>query len=201
MEFSEVLRHRRMVRAYRPDPVPEAVLRRVVRVVRRAPSAGFSQGHRLAVITAPDVRARIAEIVEQPYLDFGLPAWISKAPVHIAVGIREASYHERYQEADKTDDDGAEYEWPVPYWWFDSGALLSLLQLAANDEGLATGFFGPGDQGQFDAVHALTGFPEDVALTGVLTLGYSAEDPDAPPSGSAGKRAKLPLDELITWRI
>lgn len=159
MEFSEVLRHRRMVRAYRPDPVPEAVLRRVVRVVRRAPSAGFSQGHRLAVITAPDVRARIAEIVEQPYLDFGLPAWISKAPVHIGVGIREASYHERYQEADKTDDDGAEYEWPVPYWWFDSGALLSLLQLAATDEGLATGFFGPGDQGQFDAATPSPAFP------------------------------------------
>ncbi|MEU4672607.1 nitroreductase family protein [Amycolatopsis sp. NPDC023774] len=200
MEFSEVLRHRRMVRAYRPDPVPEEVLRRVVRVIRRAPSAGFSQGHRLAVITAPDVRARIAEITEQPYLDLGLPAWISEAPVHIAVGIRESSYHERYQEADKTDDDGAEGEWTVPYWWFDSGALLSLLQLAATDEGLATGFFGPGERAQFEAVHALTGFPDDVLLTGVLTLGYSAEDPDAPPSGSAGKRQKLPLDELITWR-
>ncbi|WP_326837016.1 nitroreductase family protein [Amycolatopsis rhabdoformis] len=199
MEFSEILSRRRMVRAYRPDPVPDDVLRRVTRVIRRAPSAGFSQGHRLAVITAPDVRARIAEIAEQPYVDAGLPAWISKAPVHVAVGIREASYHERYQEADKTDD-GVEMVWPVPYWWFDSGALLSLVQCAATDEGLATGFFGPGDPGQFAAVHALTGFADDVALTGILTLGYSAEAPGAPPSGSAGRRAKLPLDELVTWR-
>nr|WP_239155152.1 nitroreductase family protein [Amycolatopsis sp. FDAARGOS 1241] len=199
MEFSEVLRHRRMVRAYRPDPVPDDVLRRVVRVIRRAPSAGFSQGHRLAVITAPAVRARIAAISEGPYVEAGFTAWISGAPVLIALGVREASYHERYQEPDKLDD-GAEIPWPVPYWWFDSGALLSLLQLAATSEGLATGFFGPGDDSRFAAVHALTGFPADVSLAGILTVGYSAEDPAAPPSGSAGKRAKLPLEELISWR-
>ncbi|MGW4487795.1 nitroreductase family protein [Amycolatopsis sp. NPDC004368] len=200
MEFSEVLRHRRMVRAYRPDPVPADVLRRVTRVIRRAPSAGFSQGHRLAVITSPEIRAQIADIAETPYLDAGLPAWISKAPVHIAVGIREASYHERYQEPDKTNEDGTEGQWPVPYWWFDSGALLSLLQCAATDEGLATGFFGPGNETRFAQVHALTGFADDVRLSGIMTLGYSAEAPDARPSGSAGKRAKLPLDELVTWR-
>ncbi|MDT8912136.1 nitroreductase family protein [Amycolatopsis sp. PS_44_ISF1] len=196
MEFTEALRGRRMVRSYRPDPVAEDVLGRVVRMVHRAPSGGFSQGHRLVVITAPEPRRRIAEISERPYGERGFPAWISKAPVHLALGVREASYHERYQQPDKLDADGAEIAWPVPYWWFDSGALLTLIQLAAADEGLATGFFGPDPQ-RLAELRATVGFPDDVALAGIVTLGYGAEEPD--DRSSRTTRARLPLDELVTW--
>ncbi|HEX6147508.1 MAG TPA: nitroreductase family protein, partial [Acidimicrobiia bacterium] len=35
MDFDEVLRKRRMVRNYRPDPVPSAVLDRIVDAGRR----------------------------------------------------------------------------------------------------------------------------------------------------------------------
>jgi nitroreductase len=44
VEFTEVPQRRRMVRHYRPDPVPDDTQRRIVQVVRHAPSAGFSQG-------------------------------------------------------------------------------------------------------------------------------------------------------------
>ncbi|WP_091626737.1 nitroreductase family protein [Amycolatopsis saalfeldensis] len=196
MEFTEVLRGRRMVRGYRTDPVDEDVLRRIVRMVHRAPSGGFSQGHRLVVITAPDVRRRIAEASEQPYLDAGFAPWISQAPVHIAVGVREESYHERYRQPDKLEADGTETIWPVPYWWFDSGALLTLLQLAAADEGLSTGFFGPDDPEEIAALRAAIGFPDDVGLSGVLTLGYEATGAPGPSSLS---RQRLPLDELVQW--
>lgn len=191
-----MLRGRRMVRSYRPDPVAEDVLRRVVRMVHRAPSGGFSQGHRLVVITAPDVRRRIAEASEPPYLKAGFPPWISQAPVHIAVGVREESYHERYRQPDKLEADGSETIWPVPYWWFDSGALLTLLQLAAADEGLATGFFGPDDPEEISDLRAAIGFPDDVGLSGVLTLGYEA---DGGPGPSSLRRHRLPLDELVHW--
>ena len=49
MEFDEVVRRRRMVRRYRPDPVDPAVLRRVLDTARRGPSAGFSQPQRFVV--------------------------------------------------------------------------------------------------------------------------------------------------------
>jgi FMN reductase [NAD(P)H] len=49
MEFREALRGRRIVRNYRTDPIPDETLERIVKVVHRAPSAGFSQGHRLVV--------------------------------------------------------------------------------------------------------------------------------------------------------
>jgi nitroreductase len=194
VEFAEVLRARRMVRSYRPDPVPEDVLRRVVKVVHRAPSAGFSQGHRLIVITDPGLRRAVADLAEPVYLDAGMEPWISVAPVLIVVGVREESYHERYRQPDKVDENGDEAEWPVPYWWFDSGGLLVMLQLAAANEGLATGFFGPHAKGLAEVV----GLPEDVGLAGVLTLGYSDADPKAPVPRLDQRR--LPLDDLVTWR-
>ncbi|MFF5077241.1 hypothetical protein ACFY36_09325 [Actinoplanes sp. NPDC000266] len=85
------LRRRRGLpgRNYRGEPVADDVAERVVKVLHRAPSAGFSQGHRIAVVGKPF------------YLQHGFQPWISQAPVQVALGIREASYHERYTEADK----------------------------------------------------------------------------------------------------
>jgi hypothetical protein len=61
MEFREILERRRMVRAYDPTPVPHDTLERIAGTVRRAPSAGFSQGQRLVVVTAAERRKAIAE--------------------------------------------------------------------------------------------------------------------------------------------
>ncbi len=101
-----------MVRHYRTDPVPSDIVQRIVRVVRRAPSAGFSQGHRVVVVTEPDLRQRIADLGESWYLERGYEPWLSQAPVHLILGIREASYHERYQEPDKLEGQAAEISGP-----------------------------------------------------------------------------------------
>lgn len=194
MDFADVLRARHMVRDYLPDPVDEQVLRRVVRVVHRAPSAGFSQGHRLIVITDPGLRARIAALYDPAYADTAFAGWVGKAPVLIALCVREESYHERYRQPDKLDEQGGEIEWPVPYWWFDSGGLLVLLQLAAADEGLATGFFGPHE----DGLRELLDLPGDVGLAGVLTMGYPPEHDGV--QRERFRRRRKPLDELVEWR-
>ena len=196
MDFADVLRARRMVRSYRPDPVPEDVVRRIVKVVHRAPSAGFSQGHRLIVVTDPDIRRKVADLIEPPYLESGMPPWVSVAPVLIVVGVREASYHERYQQPDKVTEDGEEGEWPVPYWWFDSGSLLVMLQLAAANEGLASGFFGP----HADGLEKIVGLPEDVGLAGIMTLGYSDDNDRRVPANLTNRPKRIPLDDLVTWR-
>lgn len=196
MDFAEVLRARRMVRSYRPDPVPEEVVRRIVKVVHRAPSAGFSQGHRLVVVTDPGLRGKIAELAETPYVEAGMKPWISVAPVLIGIGIREESYHERYRQPDKVAEDGQEGQWPVPFWWFDSGSLLVMLQMAAANEGLATGFFGP----HADGLDELLGLPADVALAGILTLGYSDDNARGVAGSLTHRPRQLPLDDLVTWR-
>ena len=60
VELKELLKRRRMVRAYEPRPVPRETLARIVGTIRRAPSAGFSQGQRLVVVTEPERRRAIA---------------------------------------------------------------------------------------------------------------------------------------------
>ncbi|MFI9388293.1 nitroreductase family protein [Kutzneria sp. NPDC052558] len=196
MDFADVLRARRMVRSYRPDPVPEDVVRRIVQVVHRAPSAGFSQGHRLIVVTDPDIRAEVAARIEPTYVESGMKPWVSVAPVLIVIGVREASYHERYQQPDKVTEDGEEGVWPVPYWWFDSGSLLVMLQMAAANEGLATGFFGP----HADGLAELVGLPADVGLSGIMTLGYSDDNDRGVPATLTNRPKRIPLDGLVTWR-
>ena len=195
MDFADVLNGRRMVRSYRPDPVDEDALRRIVKIVQRAPSAGFSQGHRLIVIRDARARRRLADIAEPAYFDLGMPPWISVAPVLIALCVREASYHERYTEPDKLNEDGTEMDWPVPYWWFDSGSLLVMLQLAAANEGLATGFFGPHAEPE---MRAELGLPDDIGLAGFITLGHAA--PESSDQSSRRTKRRIALDDLVSWR-
>jgi nitroreductase len=174
MHFDELMARRRMVRHYGCEPIPDAVLQRILGVVRRAPSAGNCRPHRLALVTDPADRARLAAIAEDWYSKLGLPPWISQAPAQIVLGVREESYHERYREPDKLEADGTQIGWPVPFWWFDAGALLMLLQLAAIDAGLVTGFYSPAAAEDLAAIAAVAGFAADVAVAGVITLGFPA---------------------------
>ncbi|MGQ0466190.1 MAG: nitroreductase family protein [Sporichthyaceae bacterium] len=191
MEFSQVLTRRRMVRGYAARPIASHLLERVVRVVAHAPSAGHCEPHRIVVVTDASVRARLAEIGEPGY---PMP-WISQAPVQIVLGVREESYHERYRRPDKLQPDGTEIEWPVPFWWFDAGALLTLLHLAAIDAGLVAGFWSPAGPADLRAVAVAVGLPDDVAVAGVVTLGHASDEPE--PSG---RRPRAPLADHVSWR-
>jgi FMN reductase [NAD(P)H] len=187
-----------MVRAYEPAPIPRETLERIVGTVRRAPSAGFSQGQRLVVVTEPDGRRAIAAAVaEEQYVDQGFAPWISGAGALVVVCTREEDYHERYRQPDKLDG-GEEIEWPVPYWHADAGAAAMLILLAAIDEGLAAGVFGiPVDR--MDRVRELLGLPDDVAIVEVITLGVGAEDSASDALSSRGTRPRRPLEELVRW--
>jgi FMN reductase [NAD(P)H] len=198
MEFREILKRRRMVRAYEPRPVPDETLERVVGTIRRAPSAGFSQGQRFIVVTDPEARSAIAEATgEDFYVNQGFEPWISGAAALIAVCTREDDYHDRYRQPDKLVE-GEEIEWPVPYWYVDAGKAAMLVLLAAIDEGLAAGVFGIDGEGQ-DEVRRLLGLPDDVALVEVITLGYPAADKASDRLSSRGTRPRKAMDELIRW--
>jgi len=192
----DLLKRRRMVRDYLPDPIDPEVIDRIVGVVRRAPSAGFSQGHRLVVVTEPETRRELARLAgEEEYVEMGLPPWISIAPVHVVVGVREASYHERYTRPDKLEE-GVEVAWPAPYWYVDSGSLFLLLQLAALDEGLGTGIYGVKGE-DVPALKALLDMPDDVHFVCVITIGKQPADMDESPLVSRLSQARLPLDEIV----
>ena len=192
MNFRELLGRRRMVRAYEPEPVPREAIERIVRSVRRGPSAGFSQGLRLVVVTEPERRRRLGEIV-------GEESWVGNAPVLVVVCVREDDYHDRYTQPDKLEQTGGEeIEWRVPWWWVDAGKAIMLLLLAAVDEGLGAGLFGVvGDRN--DDVRDLLGAPEDLEVVGIVTIGHQAPEPNEERRKTRLREARRPLDDVVRW--
>jgi nitroreductase len=200
MEFRDLLKQRRMVRHYESEPVPREQIERIIRTVRRAPSGGFSQGQRLVVVTDPDTRAKIAQLLhEDEWVAGGREPWLSVAPVHIVVCAREQDYHDRYNEADKLAvTGGVEIEWPAPFWFVDAGAAMMLLLLAAIDEGLAAGVYGV-TVPEMREFKDLLGIPDDVAVVAGVTIGRGRPDPNATQSSSRMTQRRRSLDEVVKW--
>ena len=194
MEFWEVIRRRRMVRNYDPTkPVTREALERIARAAQRAPSAGFSQGQRLVIVTDDDQRRAIAEVCDEPaYVDLGFDPWVSRAPALIIPCVSEQIYHARYNEPDKRRPGEPETAWPIPYWWVDVGATWMTILLAAVDEGLAAGFVGTDRVGDMQAVLNL---PPDMVPIGVVTVGHPLPDRK---SGSL-KRGWAAPAEFVRW--
>jgi FMN reductase [NAD(P)H] len=190
VELKQILSRRRMVRAYQPEPVPRDAIERIVATVRRAPSAGFSQGQRLLVVTEQETRNRIGDIL-------GDRQWVSEAPVLIVVGVREDDYHDRYTKRDKLVD-GNEIEWPVPYWHFDAGAAAMLILLAAIDEGYAAGLFGVVVE-SMQPFKELLNIPDDVAVACCITIGRPADDSSWDALTSRLTQARKSVDDLVHW--
>ena len=59
---------RRDIRRFRPDPVPEETLGRVLAAAHAAPSVGHSQPWRFVVVTDPQTRTRAATLADQSRL-------------------------------------------------------------------------------------------------------------------------------------
>ncbi|HEX6868523.1 MAG TPA: nitroreductase family protein [Candidatus Limnocylindrales bacterium] len=191
MEFHDVVMKRRAVRRFEEGGVDRAIIERIARLAQRTPSAGFSQGQRLVVVTDPAVRREIGRICgeEESYADFG--PWISECAAQFVPCVSEAIYHRRYQEPDKTLDDGSEIEWPVPYWWVDVGATMQNIMLAAVNEGLGCGFVGPA----IDELRAYLGIPDEFVPIGVMPVGRPLPDIRSPSL----KRGWVPFDQFAHW--
>jgi nitroreductase len=200
MEFRDLLKQRRMVRHYDPEPIPRETLERIVHTVRRAPSGGFSQGQRLVVVTDGQTRARIAQLLrEDEWVAQGREPWMSVSPVHVVVCAREQDYHDRYNEADKLAvTGGVEIEWPAPFWYVDAGAALMLLLVAAIDEGLAAGVYGV-TVPEMRAFKDMLGIPDDVAVVAGVTIGKARPDPNSSRASSRMSQRRRPLEEVVHW--
>ena len=195
MDFAEVVRRRRMVRHFADEPVDRAVVERIALTAQRAPSAGFSQGQRLVIVTEPELRRGVAAILgEEDGVEAGFDRWISECAALFIPCVSEAIYHDRYREADKVDEAGSEIDWPVPYWWMDVGCTVMLILLAAVDEGLAAGFAGADADG-YVALRALLGIPADFAPVGVIPVGRPLPDKRSPSL----KRGWRPREDFARW--
>ncbi|MDA8282589.1 MAG: 5,6-dimethylbenzimidazole synthase [Actinomycetota bacterium] len=193
-----VLAARRDIRRFRPDPIDDAVLRRVLAAAHMAPSVGHSQPWRFVVVEAAAARQRAAVLADEQrivqaealdeasgrhLLDLDLEG-IREAPAGIVVCCdRRAPASGVLGRATFADAD---------LW--SCACAIENLWLAARAEGLGVGWvtlFRPDD------LAALVGAPDGVATLGWLCIGWPDERPPAPGLERRGWSRRLPLDDVV----
>ncbi len=193
MEFAEVVMRRRAVRRFREGGVDREVLERIARLAQRTPSAGFSQGQRLVVVTDPVARRAVASACGEAEYEPEFGPWISECAAQFVPCVSEQVYHRRYRETDKTEQDGSEIAWPVPYWWVDIGATMQTVMLAAVSEGLGSGFAGPARG--VAPLRAALGIPDEFTPIGVMPVGIPLPDTRSPSL----RRGWVPFEQFARW--
>jgi nitroreductase len=127
VEFSEVIKRRKMVRAFTPEPLAPGVTDRLLRAANRAPSAGFSQGYSFLVLEGSEQSIPLWEVLDQDVASAGaveadlraMKAAMGRAPLVIVPLACKDVYLDRYARSDKGWADRDESRWPVPYWYID----------------------------------------------------------------------------------
>jgi nitroreductase len=150
MEFTELVRRRYSVRAYKRDPVPEAVLARILEAARLAPSAANRQPFRIMVIRTEGRREELGRLYQR--------AWFVEAPLVVAVVSLPVEAWVRR--------DGKSYA------DVDAAIAMDHLVLAATAEGLGTCWVGAFDPAAAREVLALPPGVEPIAFS---PLGYPAD--------------------------
>lgn len=160
MDVYEAIETRQSIRRYRPDPVSDEVLNRVLNAMRLAPSAGNLQPWRFVVVGDPAVREQLAKATNRQ-------EWIAHAPMIIAAcGWKQRAYS------------GMGGYWnalPV-----DVAIAFDHLTLAAAAEGLGTCWIGSFIEQE---VRRVLGIPEEVTVIALTPMGYH----DVPPAAKTRK--------------
>ena len=194
-----MIRQRRMIRAFAPAPIPEDSLDRMLEAALRAPSAGFTQGLDLLVLTTRvEVHNFFAATSDSGFLDDpGEMAGLIDAPVVVVPLADPAAYTARYAERDKQRSGlaGVGHEqWPTPYWLVDASFAVMSLLLAAVDEGVGALFFRlHREPAAFFSAFAV---PAGREVIGAVALGH-ARDGSVGPRGSPARRPRRSRTEQV----
>jgi len=150
MDAIEVLKTRRSVRAFTPQPVPREVIEEIIDCGRLAASANNVQPWEFVVVTDAALRRRLGEAT-----DHG--KFIADSPVCVVVLCRETKY---YLE--------------------DGSAATQNILLAARAYGLGSCWVAGDKKPYAPAICRLLGAPEGSKLVSMVALGYPAEHPEKP---------------------
>jgi nitroreductase len=187
MDFEKVVLKRRMMRSFRPEPVPAHIVRRILRLAQHYPSAGFSQEVSFVVVTDDDMREKLRRLRDLK----------SDAPVMVIPCVSEKIVHDRYREPDKIRVGGREIDWPVPFWYFDVGCASMLILLAAVNEGLVGAIAGSVGIFKPEQLRTLLDIPDHYEPLGIISIGYPAYDRDV--LSPSLKRGRTSFDRFVHY--
>lgn len=145
MEVYDCVRSRRTVRNFKPDPVPNRIVNRILRAGRWAPSSSNVQPWHFIVIKSPDTIKAMGGIATQG-------TFLGQAPLAIAIVMEEAAR-------------------PA----LDAGRAIQQMELVAWSEGLGTCFVGLRAEEQQIALKEMLGIPPEMELITILPFGYREE--------------------------
>ena len=168
MDVLEAIATRRSVREFKPDPVKEEDLKKILKAAQWAPSAGHCQPLELVVIKDPEVKLRLARAALGQM-------FIAEAPVVIVVCADVNRTMRRYGKR------GEEL-----YCIQDTAAAAMNITLAAHSLGYGTCWVGAFDELRVaDVIRA----PGGVRPLAILPVGKPAEKPSPP--------LKPPLEKIV----
>ncbi len=200
-KLSELLAWRRDVRAFRRDPIPEAVLQSLLALAARGPSVGNSQPSRFVIIRTAERRRALAEhvtaeqtaaasIYDGPrtsaYLQLKLHG-LGECPVVLAV----------YCVDDPLEGGGLGRQTMPQALIYSTICAIHTLWLAARAEGIGLGWvsiLAP------ETIAQLISVPSDWHCVGLLCLGYPETEVDVPALQTQGWQARLPIETFILER-
>jgi nitroreductase len=154
MEFYDIIKKRRSIRKYRSDPVPDAVLERILEAGRIAPSAKNIQPWRFIVVKDPETKKKIA------FASRGQD-WLADADIIIVGCALEKTAWGRMG--------GYMSSFTV-----DLAIAMDHIILAATNEGLGTCWIGAFVEKE---VKEILNVPDDVRIVALTPIGYAAEEP------------------------
>jgi nitroreductase len=161
VDFYDAVRNRVSVRAYKPDPVPDDVLNRVLETGRLAPSAKNIQPWKFIVVKSPEVRAALVPSCRGQ-------TSIGQAPVVVcACALTDQVWK------------GMGGYWSAEA--VDITIALEHMILAAAAEGLGTCWIGAFIEAE---VKRVLGIPENAKPIALTPLGYPAQQPKPRPRKS-----------------
>jgi nitroreductase len=153
MEFYEAVRKRLSVRSYKPDPIPEGVLGRILEAGRLAPSAKNIQPWKFIIIRDSEVKKALVPACRGQ-------AFIAEAPIVIcACALTEQAWK------------GMGGYWTAEA--VDVTIAIEHMMLAAAAEGLGTCWIGAYVEADVRKVLAI---PEGVKPIALTPLGYPARE-------------------------
>jgi 5,6-dimethylbenzimidazole synthase len=198
MDVYEAIYARRDIRHFRPDPVPDEVLLRILRAAHHAGSVGFMQPWNFLVVRSPDVRRGIVRIFEREnaraaenysgarrelYDSLKLQG-ILDAPLNLAVTCDRGRNGPHVLGRNSIADTDL----------YSTCCAIQNLWLAARAEGVGVGWVSILDP---EAVKAPLGIPQAVRLVAYLCVGYPVEFDDRPMLERLGWEKRVPLEELV----
>ena len=175
MDVFEAIKTRRSIRKYKPDPVTDEDLQKVLEAAHWAPSWANTQCWRFIVVSNPDIKAQVAGTLMKVQFSDDLiknaaTDAIAQAPVLIVACAQKGIAGYNRDGTPVTDKD----DWLL----FDVALSIQNLTLAARALGMGTVIVGA-----FDAEKAaeILDVPDGYTVVTMTPLGYPDHTGQAPP--------------------